>query len=183
MLYPVSGGNFSFNTTYCTSFTNFSLKGADFDSLQETNSINYNFTSPITNVGNLVACNAVSAFITYKIDNLPVKTYLTNINCTTINATQTPLTFQIKRLSDDLTHLELIISSSNQSIGTFDTNTYSIYSPDFGFDSTTTNNVLFSLSSFGAVGQFVDLTFNGNYNDSSGVQHTINGIAHVLRSN
>jgi hypothetical protein len=34
----------------------------------------------------------------------------------------------------------------------------------------------------GAIGQYIDITFNGTYTNSTG-SHTINGVAHVIRDN
>jgi hypothetical protein len=81
-----------------------------------------------------------------------------------------------------MAYLEFSIESFNQSLGFFDTNTYSIYGLDFGLNSTITNNVSFNLSSFGAVGQQVDLTFNGTFSNSTGT-HTVTGVAHAFRDN
>ena len=50
-------------------------------------------------------------------------------------------------------------------------------------NNTTVNTVSLNLSNYGMVGQYFDMTFNGSYNDSVGVSHTINGIVHVLRDN
>ena len=40
--------------------------------------------------------------------------------------------------------------------------------------------MIFNLSSFGSVGQYIDFTFNGTYTES-GVVHTLVGTAHVKR--
>jgi hypothetical protein len=41
---PVTNGAFSFNEMYCSSNTAFTLKGVDYETLQTTDSISYNFT-------------------------------------------------------------------------------------------------------------------------------------------
>ncbi len=79
----VTNGAFSFNTLVCGTNTDFTLQGYDYESLQTTDSIHFNYTVPVTNVGNLKACTAITEFISYKIDNNPVKYIISNINAGT----------------------------------------------------------------------------------------------------
>jgi hypothetical protein len=65
----VINGSFSFNVNYCTLTTGFILKGVDFDNLVSTDAINYNFNSPITNIGNIQVCVTTGEFISYKIES------------------------------------------------------------------------------------------------------------------
>lgn len=53
-IFPLTDGTFNFTTTYCSSNTNFRLKGVDYDSMQQTDLINYTFTPTLTNIGNLL---------------------------------------------------------------------------------------------------------------------------------
>lgn len=46
---------------------------------------------------------------------------------------------------------------------------------------TTTQNFQFVVTNFGAVGDYIDLTFSGNYVDINGVTRTITGTIHVRR--
>ena len=173
VLTNVTNGAFSFNTTYCNSSTNFKLKGIDYDNLQTTDSITYNFTTPITNIGNLNACNTITEFISYKLDNSPTVFLIQNVGG-----------------GEDA---GLYIYGSNQN-ETFSingvTNTPGIYTTiqfsivGQGNNIYVSNNIIntmqFHLNSFGAVGEFIDMTFNGTFNDPVGT-HTLTGVAHVKR--
>lgn len=175
----VTNGDFSFNTTYCNLNSNFKLKGVDYDSLQTTDSISYNFTSPITNVGNLNACNAVTEFISYQIDtNAP--TYYTNyFQCFTDGNSF----YMNGNGIDDAEELGFYLTGNTFIPGIYNTSEFRIDNYLTGpIDSTITNSVQFNLSQFGAVGGYIDLTFNGTYTNLSGT-HTVSGVAHVKRDN
>ncbi|UUC44846.1 carboxypeptidase-like regulatory domain-containing protein [Flavobacterium cerinum] len=177
---PVSNGSFSFNTLVCGGpNATFTLEGADYDNLQVTGEITYTFTNPTTNVGNLVACNTVTEFISYQIDNDPITYYITGIN-----ANYTPNGLSI---SSSATGTGGIYIWGNTNIpGIYTTTNFSIEGSGVGYISLQTpNTVSFNLSSFGSVGQYIDLTFNGTYTDNNNpaVTHTITGVAHVIRDN
>jgi hypothetical protein len=67
--------------------------------------------------------------------------------------------------------------------GIYTTSMFSLSSADIGsINVQTVNTVSFNLSAVGAVGQYIDITFNGTYTNSTG-SHTISGVAHVIRDN
>ena len=80
-----------------------------------------------------------------------------------------------------------VINGSVTTIGTYTT---SVFGLEFsvtpgtitGINNTTVNTVQFVVSQIGAIGGYIDVTFNGTYNDTSGT-HTISGTAHVIRDN
>jgi hypothetical protein len=43
----------------------------------------------------------------------------------------------------------------------------------------TVNTMSYNLSSVGAIGRYIDLTFNGTFTNSTG-SHTITGVVHVI---
>ena len=43
----------------------------------------------------------------------------------------------------------------------------------------TVNTMSYNLSSVGAIGQYIDLTFNGTITNTTG-SHTITGVVHVI---
>lgn len=49
------------------------------------------------------------------------------------------------------------------------------------FNISTNINITFNVSAIGEIGEFIDINFNGSYEDYDGNMHTINGIVHVLR--
>ncbi|MGX7666775.1 hypothetical protein [Flavobacterium pedocola] len=177
---PVSNGAFTFNTVYCNNDTGFTLKGVDYDNLQTTGSINYTFTAPVTNIGNLTACTAVTEFISYQVDNGNTVLILENLNGS-IGANGLPGGMSVNGSSQNGA---IYIWGSTNTPGIYTTNEFSIEGQHVGvITNGVTNTVSFNLSAFGAVGQYIDMTFNGTYNDGAGVVHTINGVAHVIRDN
>ena len=73
------------------------------------------------------------------------------------------------------------------SIGTYTTSQFSMEFSNTpgsitGIGSSTTNTVQFVVSQIGAVGGYIDMTFNGTYTDSSGI-HTMSGTVHAIRDN
>jgi len=181
---PITNGTFTFNTTYCNSDTNFRLKGVDYDNLQTTDSISYNFVAPITNVGNLTACNAITEFISYQIDGDTTTLFLENLSAyLTSNGAGTPLRLEISGYDQHQNSILIYQTGwAGLDLGTYTTNEYSIEGTLGYIDSGTTNTISFNLSSFGNIGEFVDMTFNGTYVDQTGT-HTLSGLIHVIRDN
>lgn len=178
----VNSGNFSFRNLTCATNNDFTLEGFDYDNLQTTGEINYKFTSPITYVGNLKACNTISEFISYQIDTNPI-VYFVNVSA-----------YRVPNGGNKF-YLTATTTSTNEFVILGHTRTPGIYTTtDFDMEiygsptplyinNTSPNGLSFSFSSFGNVGEYVDLTFNGTYTDNNGISHIINGVAHVLRDN
>ena len=177
LLTTVTNGAFGFYTTYCSSATNFKLKGIDYDNLQTTDSITYNFTTPVTNIGNLNACNAVTEFISYQLDNNPTVFLIQNV----VGAEDGGL-----YISGSNQNETLRIYGNTITPGTYTTSQlFSIEGQGnniFVGNNLTINTMQFHLNSFGMVGEFIDMTFNGTFNDLVGT-HTLTGVAHVIRNN
>lgn len=174
---PVTNGAFSFHEIYCDSDTQFSLKGIDIENLQQTDSITYNFTSPITTIGNLQACNAIDEFISLQIDGgSPILFTNDEVYCQTISLAPA---FSV---SANNGNIGISILGNQTSIGTYSTNEYSIFSYLGTIDSTVPNTMQFNLNNFGEIDEYIDLTFNGTYSNPIGT-HTITGVAHVKRDN
>lgn len=179
---PVTNGNFSFNTLVCNSNSNFTLEGFDYDNLQTTTVINYTFTSPTTSIGNLTACNAVTEFISYQIDSNPVRYIIGTINANATNPNG-GAGLSINGGTSG-TQGSVYIWGNTNTPGIYTTAQFSIEGTDIGYVSPMSPNTLsFNLSSVGSVGQYIDMTFNGTYTDSSSVLHSITGTVHVLRDN
>ena len=184
----VTNGTFSFTMLVCSATnTGFSLQGFDYDNLQTTNSINFTFTSPTTNVGNITACNSISEFISYRVDSNPVTYIIANINASGRGATSGTNSSGVS-----ISAYNVIAPNTTQGFnlfgntvipGIYTTSMFSISSADIGsINVQTVNTVSFNLSSVGAIGQYIDITFNGTYTNSTG-SHTITGVAHVIRDN
>jgi hypothetical protein len=189
MLTTVNNGTFSFTMLVCNATNNgFSLQGFDYDNLQTTNSINYTFTNPVTNVGNITACNTISEFISYRIDQNPVVYIIANITASgrgTSQGTNTSgLSISAYNLTAPNTSQGFYLFGNTVIPGIYTTSMFSISeSGDIGqINAQTVNTVSFNLSAVGAVGQYIDITFNGTYTNLTG-SHSITGVAHVIRDN
>jgi hypothetical protein len=183
----VTNGAFSFTMLVCSATnTAFSLEGFDYDNLQTTNPINFTFTTPITNVGNITACNSISEFISYRIDSNPVRYIIANITAnvgTTSGSNSSGLSINGFNANSSTTNERFYLFGNTNIPGVYSTSMFSIESPETGgINIQTVNAVSFNLSSVGATGQYIDITFNGTYTNSTG-SHTINGVAHVIRDN
>lgn len=173
---PVTNGAFSFHEIYCSNDTQFTLKGVDIENFQQTDTIAYNFTVPLTTIGNLQACNAIDEFISYQLDSQPTVFLVNNVAAYQL---QTALTLQASGQENQ----SLYIWGNTMSPGIYDSTTFIMEGYPVGFvDSTTPNTMQYNLNQVGAVGEFVDMTFSGTYNDQTGV-HTITGVAHIRRDN
>ena len=184
----VTNGAFSFTMLVCSATnTGFSLQGFDYDNLQTTNSINFTFTSPTTNVGNITACNSISEFISYRVDSNPVRYIIANIMAsgrgTSSGTNSSGVSISAYSLLTPNTTETFYLFGNTVIPGIYTTSMFSLSSADIGsINVQTVNTVSFNLSSVGAVGQYIDITFNGTYTNSTG-SHTITGVAHVIRDN
>ncbi|WP_445452415.1 hypothetical protein [Flavobacterium sp. 25HG05S-40] len=180
---PVTNGAFNFNETYCPSNTGFRLKGVDFDNLQETDSISYNFAEPLVNVGNLQACTAISEFISYQVDNTTTVFLTQQVIGGTENAIgNTGILYLYGYNQSQVGGLNIYGNAIVP--GIYTTAQFSLEGSGIGYiDSTTINTIQFNLHSVGAVGEYIDMSFGGTYSDSNGASHTITGVAHVIRDN
>ncbi len=169
----VTGGTFSFSTLVCASDNTFTLQGFDYDSLQTTGTINYTFTSPVTNIGVITACNAITEFISYQVDSDPAVVFVGNIS-----AGSSP-TGGMQMYQGNNISTSILIDGTTQIPGIYASNLFNLYIADIG-EMDPTDTLQYNLSSFGAVGQYVDMTVNGTFFNSTG-PHTLTVIAHVIR--
>jgi hypothetical protein len=179
-LSPVTNGAFSFNEIYIPEDTAFTLKGFDIENLQQTDSINYNFTTPITTIGNLQACNAIDEFISYKIDNEPTVFLLQNLyGGANLSGTPAVISVSVPASSG----VNFLIWGATVLPGIYSTDYFYIQEYQyFGYiGPNTINTIRFNLNQVGAVGEYIDMTFSGTYQDSNGSNHTLTGVAHVIR--
>ncbi|WP_162128411.1 hypothetical protein [Flavobacterium phycosphaerae] len=188
MLAAVTNGTFSFSTLVCANNNNtFTLQGFDYENTQTTGDINYTFTSPVTNIGNLTACSAVTEFISYQIDNEPTVYYYSS-NTGGLGPNNTGLLI-MGSLASNTTTPPIYISGNTNIPGVYTTNDFFIEGGNISYSSSPTGNtIVFTLSQFGAVGDYIDLTFSGTFSEQiatgpTPITHTITGVAHVIRNN
>ena len=184
----VTNASFSFTMLVCSATnTGFTLQGFDYQNLQTTNTINYTFTNPITNVGNLTACSTISEFISYRIDANPIKYIIANITASgrssAAGTTTSGLTISAYSTNLPSTTQGFYLYGNTIVPGIYTSSMFSIESSDTGaINVQTVNTLSYNLSSVGAVGQYIDITFNGTYTNTTGT-HSITGVAHVIRDN
>ncbi|MCY0975723.1 hypothetical protein PGH12_14470 [Chryseobacterium wangxinyae] len=181
---PLSNtGNFSFTAYSCAANTQMILEGYDYTNLKTTGDISFIANSPVMNFNNLVACNAVNEFISYKIDNQNVRYILGGINAQWSGLTSTSPNMPAKQLrinsfSPAGNVFSMVQENMLGTVGSFSTD----HSFEFsgGSFNSSTGNVVVQVTNFGAVGTYIDFTVYGTYTDTAG-NHTFTATGHVMR--
>jgi len=174
----VTNGDFEINLVRCDTYETFRIKAYDYVNIQETDSLNYTFTTPITNLGSIQSCNSIEEFITYQVDNHPPITY--NFN---VQGGLDGNYLYISYFSDNQEYFLNFNINGFNGVDTY-TNGYLDFF-DENFDGTTlesefigTSNVTF----FGDVGDYIDINFSGVIADwNSTDEIPISGTMHILR--
>ncbi len=188
----VTNGMFEINLLRCSEEVTFSVKGSDYINLQTTDNINYTFTTPITNIGTISACNTITEFIEYTIDDGESVLFFDNIGANYYGVGQgqvdgPSLDIFANSPNDNNCFYLWAVLNSPDSLGTYDSLEWNVQNDTGMFIgeclsmSDTNNTITYNLTALGNVGQYIDINFNGSYEDFNGDQHTINGIIHVLR--
>ncbi|WP_040281239.1 carboxypeptidase-like regulatory domain-containing protein [Psychroserpens damuponensis] len=186
----VENGDFELSTVRCnTSSDIFKLHGVDYINAQDTDSISFTYTSPITNVGTIAACNAVDEFVTYQVDGGDTVTEyfgiqggqdgLSNLNFSYYNnGDESGNNFSIGIFNEDNSPITVgVYPPANTNYLSFQDGTNGTAPNSAGSNTLITVNV----SEIGEVGAYIDLTFNGTYTDADLIEHTITGTVHALR--
>ncbi len=181
---PVNGtGGFTFNTYACTANPQFTYEGFDALNLQSTNEVTFTAPSTTVNLGNIMVCNSLNELISYKIDNQPTVNIVGLFNAQWGGLTTTSPVISAKQLR---------INSMNSTGPFFYMNQNNVlgvaasFTSNYGFEffggSITSNNgnMVVNITSFGALGDYIDFTVNGTYTDNSG-NHTFTATGHVKR--
>jgi hypothetical protein len=175
----VEDGDFSFTTLLCQPNQTFTLQGFDYENVQTTGNLTYTFNTPLTVVGNLQVCTSLVEFISYQLDG--EDTVILPIVQGGLNASAGGLSVQ----GSGIDNTALYIWGSTIVPGTYST-------PQFSFEGTigytgtgNVNTIIFQLNNFGAVGEYIDMTFSGTYQQFNGsntpVDRTVTGVVHVIR--
>jgi len=182
---PVNtNGSFTFNTFSCTVNPQFVYEGFDITNLQTTNEIPFTATSNNMNLGNIVVCNSAIEFISYTIDNQPVSYIFEPFIAQWTGTTTAPNTQQnllsVHSVSPIGTNFALNQGNMMGIAASFTTD-YLVLVP--GTDITPNNgNLVVNISTFGAIGSYIDFTVNGTFSNASG-NHTLTATGHVKRDN
>ncbi|WP_417876199.1 hypothetical protein [Winogradskyella sediminis] len=190
----VSDGTFEISLLRCEEDNTFQIKASDYVNLQTTDTISYTFTTPLTNIGTITACNTVSEFVQYSIDDGDVIYILDNINSqfdtNSPNYNAPILTLSGSSNDGNCFYMFGKLDNTNYE-GTYDNYAWNDTGDEnTGFNleeclgiSNVNNNIIYNLTSLGSVGEYIDINFNGTYEDYEGNTHTISGMVHVLRDN
>jgi len=174
---PVTNGEFTMSVIQCASLLEFDLEGIDYDTFQTTTIIPFNFTTP--NVGNIIACDTVTEYISVQVDNDPVEFYLANPGGGESNSNAFNVSGQNATTS-------ILVGANTTTPGTYTDSgspSFWIEASNLFMDYNAPNTLQFTLSNFGAVGEYIDITITGDYTDTSGNLKTLSVSIHVLRDN
>ena len=189
----VTNGDFEINLMRCAAEDTFSIEASDYANLQVTDSINYTFTTPLTDIGTISACNSITEFIQYSIDDGGSTLFIIdNISAGFTESSPNTNGPSLTIFSNDGSGQEncfYLFSILNDApyVGEYDYLDWSDTN-DTGFNISECNNInndnnsiAFNLTALGDVGEYIDINFSGNYEDFNGNPHTITGVIHVLR--
>ncbi|APY08838.1 hypothetical protein BWZ20_11240 [Winogradskyella sp. J14-2] len=189
----VSNGEFIINLLRCDDNNTFAVEASDYVNLQVTDSISYTFTTPLTNIGTISACNDVTEFVQYTIDNDESFLFFENFSVAFNENLDSPSgpVIDIVGQSNGQGNCFYLNGKLNEPeyLGTYDYLNYN-EQDDTGFFigeclsvSDENNNITYNLTALGNVGEYIDINFSGSYEDWNGNPHTITGVVHVLRDN
>ncbi|MFC0603926.1 hypothetical protein, partial [Winogradskyella pulchriflava] len=191
----VINGEFEISLLRCPENNTFSIKGVDFNNLQLTTEINYTFTSPTTNIGVINACNSSVEFIQYSINGVDSYLAIDDISCIFYVNWDGSHTLSINDSTNGNSCLNILGTLNQESyIGSYSLNLpvsdisephFSMWGECIGLYWTSTPNnestLTFNLTSFGEIGEYVDINFSGTIIRDGDNIDTISGIVHVLR--
>ncbi|WP_299366376.1 hypothetical protein [Winogradskyella sp.] len=190
----VNDGTFEVNLLRCNDDNTFSIKGSDYVNLQTTDSISYTFTTPLTNIGTISACNTITEFIEYTINDEESVLIFENIGANFYidgqGQTEAPSLdiFGNDINQDNCFYLYAVLNDPDY-LGTYDSLDWSVMN-DTGFFigeclniSSENNAITYNLNALGEMGEYIDINFSGTYEDFQGNTHTITGVVHVIRDN
>ena len=179
LTYTVTNGTFTFTTLSCVANGNFTLEGLDNTGFQTTGIVNFTFTNPTTNIGNLVACNTITEYITYQIDNDAPIVLVTNISGNYYSQNNT---YSVNgSLNNDFIYISVTADPGTYNYG----NDYTMEISPANLDYSQPVNLTATVNTnpIANTGEYIDVTFGGTYTDTQGVVRSLTGIAHVIRDN
>jgi len=169
----VTNGIFSLSVIQCASLADFTLEGADFDTFQTTTVLPFTFNN--TNVGNIIACSAVTEFISVRVDNNPTDYFLASISA---SGNQSSPGISIS----SQTNLNYFyVGLGNTTPGNYSLDQFGFEASNINLDYSIPTNLQLNLSNYGSAGNYIDATINGTYTDTSGNVRNLSVTIHVIR--
>ncbi|WP_299209405.1 hypothetical protein [uncultured Dokdonia sp.] len=181
---PVTAGTFDINLISCPASNVFTLEAIDIINQQSSGVINYTFTPPTTDLGTITSCNAVTEYIEWEIEGVqhfltsPINTF-DNGDAFSINASNGNDFFYMSS-SDNTVGTYVWGNGIQAPPGSFEMEMFELLSQS-DVDYNAPINITFQLNAFGAVGDYIDITFTGTYTDNSAAVQPVSGSLHVLR--
>ncbi len=186
---PLTNGTINLSLSSCNLPGTLTVNAVDANTAQESGVTTVVINTPTTNIGNLVACTAITEYVTYTIDSNPAVLMASNLNCYEYIDTLGGNTPNVAIWSQS-NSAYLSLNTAGTALGAYicvdtDPNTPEGGFGIFGGVDYTTNlpNITIDLNSYGPVGTMVDMNFSGTYYDMNGTMHTVSGSAHVIRTN
>jgi hypothetical protein len=199
LISELKNGNYNFSTLTCSGSNNFTIEGFDFEDLQSTGKLNYLFEFPETHINTLKACNSIAEYVTFSIngqntivtDNIKSQVFL-NISTYGNNNFANQMTIYVNYGDipggGGLQIPAVAIECGSSLPGNYSVDNSSVRintggSPDsyfFVHGLTGISSYNLSINKFGAVGDYIDVTFTGTRYILQ-VPYDIQCTAHVLR--
>ena len=173
----VTNGSFSFSVLECDAALDFTLEAVDYDTLQTTNELTFNFSN--SDVGNIIACNAITQYLNIQIDNDPATYYLLSIDATVY---EQGVGFTVNAKSntgpaDGWFYLRV----NTVTPGTYPFSEFGFQSGNINMDESAFNTLELTLASYGNIGDYIDGTISGTYTDYEGNIRNLSITIHVIR--
>ncbi len=172
-LYPNANGQFGYTMVVCDNDPQTGeVVGYDLTNLLESNPVAFSTPPNALNVGNLTVCTALAEYIQYTLDGQSV----TKLSP---RASVAGLTTHIGSEDSTVNWININFDNNGQT-GTFPITW--LQSVDVTFDAQLPNTLSTNVTTFGASqGDLIIGTFGGNFQNSGGASHTINGSYRVIR--
>ena len=174
----VTDGDFEINLIRCNTDDTFRIQAYDYINVQETDSLYYTFTTPLTNLGSIQSCNSIEEFITYQVDDSPVITYNFNIQGGLDGNYLTVSYYSDNYESSFSLGLDSFNGPNTYTNGYL--NYYDINNDNTNLESQFTGTT--NVTAFGDIDEYIDINFSGVITDwNSSDEFPISGTIHVLR--
>ncbi|MFK7781316.1 hypothetical protein [Psychroserpens sp.] len=174
----VTDGDFEINLIRCDAENTFRIKAYDYVNVQETDSLYYTFTTPLTNLGSIQSCNSIEEFISYQVEGSPTITYNFDIQGGIDGEYIGVSHYSINQnfsFNINIPDFNGLGTYTNGSINFFDTNN----------DGTTLESQFVGTTNVTAVGEvdeYIDINFSGVITDmNSPDELPISGTIHAKR--
>jgi hypothetical protein len=185
----VDDGLFDFVVPVCASENHFSILGYDYENAQTTGELNQMLAGSVTDLSNLIACTTINEYIVYQIDDRPVNYIYDGIS--TSSNTSVPFIISGMPVANN-DRVRMVISGITTVPGNYFQNEFDFTCRQFELPNTTFNlhfenegfpnqSADIRLNSYGNVGEYIDIAFEGYSPGSS--HERLKGYAHVIRDN